>query len=345
MNDPRPGQRFTAEDNASAPQEIRPGQAFDPAATTSHEWQSSSTDEMPGEAALDASLVKPGKRRWGLLSLLGGTLGLGAIEAARILYAASFGGDWLVAAWSVLLLLALVLGGTALGRELWRLRRLRRHGRLRNALAGLDQVSPRQARQLAEQLRTQLKLDDDHPHWQGFLTAHQPHHSGEETRALLAHYLLAPRDHEARRLISRMSGDTAVLVAVSPLTLVDMALVAWRNLALVDRLARLYGLELGYASRLRLFRAVLYNMAFAGASELASEASMDVLSMDLAGRLSLRAGQGLGVGLLSARLGLRTARLTRPLVFNNDEIPRLKDLRRDVWQRLRRLEERDSTPS
>lgn len=75
-----------------------------------------------------------------------------------------------------------------------------------------------------------------------------------------------------------MSGETAIMVAISPLTLVDMALVAWRSLAMVDRLCRLYGLELGYASRLRLFRNVLHNMAFAGASELATDASMDMLA-------------------------------------------------------------------
>lgn len=345
MNDPRPGQRFAADDTPTTAQELRPGKAFDPATTVNHEWLETASSEALSEAALTASLTRPGKRRWGLLSLLGGALSLGALEAANTLHAATLGGDWLSGAWSALLLLALGLGGSALGRELWRLRRLRRHGRLRDALAELEQATPGQARKLAEQLRTQLMLDDDHPHWRGFLAAHQPHHNGNETRALLAHHLLVPRDREARRLISRMSGDTAVLVAVSPLTLIDMALVAWRNLALIDRLARLYGLELGYASRLRLFRAVLYNMAFAGTSEMASEASMDFLSMDLAGRLSLRAGQGLGVGLLSARLGLRTARLTRPLAFTEDETPRLKDLRSDVWQRLRRLEENDSARS
>ncbi len=82
-------------------------------------------------------------------------------------------------------------------------------------------------------------------------------------------------------------------------------------------------------------------MAFAGATELASDASMQMLSLDLAGRLSTRAAQGLGVGLLGARLGLRTQRLTRPLAFDEAERPRLTDLRRELWQQLRRLEDKD----
>ncbi|MBF8222468.1 TIGR01620 family protein [Halomonas sp. 328] len=345
MSDPRPGKRFSLDETPPARGDPRPGQRFEDldAGRPLDESAEPGRDEVGrAEAVLDAGLARPRKRRWGLLTLLGGALGLGALEGAQTLYRASLGGDWLAGGWSLLLLLALGLGGTALGRELWRLRRLRRHDRLREALEALPQAGPTEAQALAERLRHQLGLDDDHPHWRGYLAARAPHHDGAETAVLLAHHLLAPRDREARRLISRMSGDTAVMVALSPLTLVDMALVAWRNLALVDRLARLYGLELGYASRLRLLRAVLYNMAFAGASELASEAGMELVSMNLAGRISLRGAQGLGIGLLSARLGLRTQRLARPLAFAESEAPRLKDLRRDVWQRLRRLETQDA---
>lgn len=336
--DPRPRQRFRLD--APTPREAghpdpRPGEQF--AADLPNE-PLEAPEAGPTERALEASLAPPRKRRRGLLALLAGTLGLGAVEAGQTLYAASLGGDWLAGAWSLLLLLALGLGGSALVRELWRLRRLRRHDGLRRELAALPEATPQQAMALAERLRQGLALDDDHPHWQAFVAARQPHHDGHDLQRLLAHHLLAPRDREARRLISRMSGETAVMVAVSPLTLVDMALVAWRNLAMIDRLCRLYGLELGYASRLRLLRSVLYNMAFAGATEMASEAGMEILSLNLAGRLSARAGQGLGVGLLSARLGLRTQRLTRPLVFLDDEAPRMSGLRSELWQQLRRLE-------
>lgn len=302
MSDPRPYQRFTLDE----PDASHAGNHGDPrpAAHYAVELTTRRRDEDEGlppatDAALERGLARPRKRRWGLLTLLGGSLTLGAIEAGETLYQASLGGDWLSGAWSLLGLMALGLGGSELLRELWRLRRLRRHGALRQRLARLDAEAGREARQLAESLREQMRLDRDHPHWQAFLQAHEPHHDGAETRALLAHHVLAPRDREARRLISRMSGDTAVMVAVSPLTLVDMLLVAWRNLAMLERIAALYGLELGYASRLKLFRQVLANLAFAGASEIASEASMELFSMNLASKLSVRAGQGLGVGLLS----------------------------------------------
>lgn len=343
MSDPQPRQRFTLDDPPSfEPVDPRPSENFAVELSTRP-----LEDDRPPEdtdAALTHGLARPRKRRWGLLLLLGGTLTLGAVEAGQALYFSTLGGSLLGGAWSLLGLLALGLGGTALARELWRLRKLRRHTGLRERLQTIDAAPGRDARRLAERLREQMNVDRDHPHWQAFLQAHQPHHDGSETRQLLAHHLLAPRDREARRLISRMAGDTAIMVAVSPLTLVDMMLVAWRNLAMLERIAALYGLELGYASRLRLFRSVLANMAFAGAGEMASEASMELFSMNLASRLSARAGQGLGVGLLSARLGLRALRLTRPLPFADDEAPRIADLRSELWQRLRRLEESRPAP-
>lgn len=52
---------------------------------------------------------------------------------------------------------------------------------------------------MAEQLRRQLKLADDDPHWLAFQRASQPHHSGEEIQILLRYHLLA-------RVIARPNG-------------------------------------------------------------------------------------------------------------------------------------------
>lgn len=335
-DDPQPARRFTLDEPASPNLEPpRPRQDFD------RQLPTRVVEEAPpsrAERDLETSLSRPRKRRWGLLALLGGGIVLGIAELALSLPDALLGGDWLSGGWHLLGLGTILLGAGALLREAWRLRRLRRHDQLRQRLAALSQANAQAALELAQALKQQLGLDDDHPHWQAFLAAREPHHGGAEVEQLLAHHLLAPRDRQARRMISRMAGETAVMVAVSPLTLVDMALVAWRNLAMIDRLCRLYGLELGYASRLRLLRNVLYNMAFSGATEMVSDAGVELLSLNLAGRLSARAGQGMGVGLLTARLGLRSQRLIRPLVFTEGEAPRMADLRSELWQQLRRLE-------
>lgn len=359
--DPRPGRRFSAPDpgtdtnqhaSANAPREDQvrnnapgadepaPGQYFSPDTDSLPLVIDTPDQDTHTERGLAESLSRPRKRRWGLLGLLAGGVTLGAVELGVSLPTSLASGDWFGLGWQTLGLVAIGLGSGALLRELFRLRRLRRHDKLREALNQLPQASHKRALATAQALRQDLELDDDHPHWQAFVAASQPHHDGQDIQVLLDHHLLAPRDREASRLISRMSSETAVLVAVSPLTLVDMALVAWRHLAMIDRLSRLYGLELNYASRLRLLRHVLRDMAFAGVSEMASDASMQLVSMNLAGKLSTRAAQGLGVGLLGARLGLRTQRLVRPLSFTEDQRPRLSDLRSEMWKRLRRLESR-----
>ena len=125
------------------------------------------------------------------------------------------------------------------------------------------------------------------------------------------------------------------MIAVSPLALVDMAFIARRNIRLINRIAALYGIELGYFSRIRLFRLVLLNIAFAGASELVREVGMDWMSQDLAARLSARAAQGIGAGLLTARLGIKAMELCRPLPWLEGEKPKLGDFRSQLIGQLK----------
>lgn len=339
--DPRPGIRFSDAKPRSpeAPRvDPQPGLRFDAEQPSRHLPVTPEADSVSANDPALEPILRPRKRRWGLLAVLAGTIGLGTAELMTGLPTTLAGGDWLNTGWQILGLGVIGLGTGALGRELFRLRRLKRHDNLRQDLSELPQLPPKNASALVERLRQQLSLNDDHPHWQAFNNAREAHHDGRDLAELVQHHLLAPRDREARRLISRMSSETAAMVAISPLTLVDMGLVAWRHLAMIDRICRIYGLELGYGARIRLLRSVLYQMAFAGATELAADASMQMLTLDLAGRLSARAAQGLGVGLLGARLGLRTQQLARPLAFNPNERPRLTDLRKELWQQLKRME-------
>ncbi|MGB8713967.1 MAG: TIGR01620 family protein, partial [Onishia taeanensis] len=192
MTDPRPAQRFSEDPAVELDpgyRDPRPAQAF-PEAQASRPLD----DESAAEADLAAGLAKPRHRRWGLLGLLGGGLLLGSVEAAHSTFTAALDGDWLAGAWSLLLLAGLGLAGKAIAKELLRLRRLRRHGALRERLEEITEATPQQAQRLAETLRDRLDLEADHPHWQGYLAAKDDHHGGAEQRVLLAHHLLAPRD-------------------------------------------------------------------------------------------------------------------------------------------------------
>ncbi|MFS6802355.1 DUF697 domain-containing protein, partial [Edwardsiella tarda] len=48
------------------------------------------------------------------------------------------------------------------------------------------------------------------------------------------------------------------------------------------------------------------------------------------------AAQGIGAGLLTARLGIKAMELCRPLPWLDDDRPRLGDFRRELLAQLRR---------
>ncbi|MCW9698398.1 MULTISPECIES: TIGR01620 family protein [unclassified Avibacterium] len=162
-------------------------------------------------------------------------------------------------------------------------------------------------------------------------------HSASERADLFSQTVLKPIDKQAQKLISKNAIEAAVVVAVSPLAVVDMFFVAWRNIRLINQLAKLYHIELGYFSRLRLLRMVLLNMAFAGATEVVKEIGMDWLSQDVTAKFSARIAQGVGVGLLTARLGIKAMEFCRPLAFKQEERPRLKHIQKDVLAHLKAL--------
>ncbi len=299
----------------------------------------------PQDAEADA-LLAPGferrpRRRW-LAGLLLATLLLGGLQFGAWLLDAWRGDSLLGVAWSALALAAIGLGGGALLRELWRLRQLRGHMLLRDRAGdhwGSEAIGEGLA--LCQQLRKDSGIAEQDPRWQAFLAGDAAHHSDAERLQRYARHLLTPRDQQARAEVSRAASETAVMVAVSPLAWVDMLLLAWRTLRMLERIAGLYGLRLGYASRLQLFRSLLLNMALTGAAELASDAGADLLALGVAGRLSTRLAQGLGAGLITARLGFRAMALCRPLPFGEGERPRLSTLRQALLADLQRLAGKD----
>ncbi|WP_312558934.1 YcjF family protein [Atlantibacter hermannii] len=189
-------------------------------------------------------------------------------------------------------------------------------------------------RAFCEKLAHQAGLDQGHPALQRWYAAIHETHNDREIVELYAHIVQPVLDSQARREISRSAAESTLMIAVSPLALVDMAFIAWRNLRLINRIAALYGIELGYFSRIRLFRLVLLNIAFAGASEMVREIGMDWMSQDIAARVSSRVAQGIGAGLLTARLGIKAMELCRPLPWLDDK-PRLGDFRRQLLTQVK----------
>jgi len=138
--------------------------------------------------------------------------------------------------------------------------------------------------------------------------------------------LMAPLDHEARRLVSAAAKRVSIVTAVSPRAAVDMLFVLVTALGLARRLAQLYGGRPGTLGLIRLARQVVSHLAITGGMAASDSLIQQVIGHGVAAKVSARLGEGVLNGLLTARLGLAAIDVTRPLPFTALPRPTLGDL-------------------
>jgi putative membrane protein len=160
-------------------------------------------------------------------------------------------------------------------------------------------------------------------------------YSDAELLQLYSRLVLTKVDEKAMAEIAKFSTEAVVLVALSPVALIDMLIILWRNLRMINKVALLYGIKLGYWSRIKLIKQVFVNMVYAGASELITDFGSDMIGADLLGKLSGRLAQGLGAGMLTARLGVKTMQLCRPIPF--EDKPKLAHVRKEMLSTIKGL--------
>lgn len=241
------------------------------------------------------------------------------IEAGLSLYQSFTQSVWLGGLYSVLLASGVALIGSVFWREYSLLRRLKRHNLQRDTAERLlhsEQVG--EASDWLSKLNEFSEIDG----FDRFKASLQPHHSDKEVMALYQSTLLVKQDQDAKKIINRFACESGLLVALSPMAIVDMAAVLWRGTKMIEQITRVYGLRLGYASRVSLYRSLLKHMLFAGSAELISDLGTTAIGAELAGKLSARAGQGISAGILTARLGYKAMELSRPIA----QLPNKKSL-------------------
>ncbi|WP_206074147.1 TIGR01620 family protein [Pseudoalteromonas rubra] len=146
-----------------------------------------------------------------------------------------------------------------------------------------------------------------------FMATIQPHFTDQEVLTLYDNTLLQDVDERARSLIAQFASTSALMVAISPMAITDMLAVLWRGVVLIEKISQLYGIKLGYRSRIELYRLLLKQIIFVGASELLSDLAATSLGAELLGKLSARSAQGLSAGVFTARLGYKAMALCRPI--------------------------------
>jgi putative membrane protein len=279
----------------------------------------------------------PRARPWRRLLLWGGgltltaLLGLEAYDLLAELFARSV---WLGGAFALLLGTA-VAGALGLaGREVVSLRRLARAEQLRaDGERLLNSEVHGQAGALIERIeRLYGDREDLRPALAAFRAqASDALNDGEQLR-LLASIVLSPLDQRAYQLVRRGARDIGALTALSPLGLLDSALVLARTMIMLRATARLYGVRPGAVASLTLLRRTLRNVLAAGVGDLVSDAAVEATGATLLSALSARAGQGVVNGLLAAKLGLAAMQVCRPLPFTQDQLPSLRQLRAELFK-------------
>ncbi|MGF1750379.1 MULTISPECIES: YcjF family protein [Vibrio] len=335
MNDLKGRQVFTEDDKkVDVDSDVTSQTLFEPQETFVPIVSSESCESEDKE--LERVIKGSSKKGWVATTLLVAFAGLVGWQAVDNVITAANTGDWLSLGWSGLITAIATLGIGALGKELYKLRKLKDHFSVQEQAEKLiDSDGVGQGEKFCQQLAEEAGIQAEHPSYDRWKNSVHSAHSDAEVLNMYQSMVLKEQDKQALTTVSKLSGEAALLVALSPLAIADMLLIAWRNFKMIDKLSEVYGVELGYWSRLKLFKLVLVNIALAGATELAIESSADILSLNLAEKLSARAGQGLGVGLITARLGLKTISLMRPIPFPVEEKPKLGSIRKSVMASLK----------
>jgi putative membrane protein len=162
----------------------------------------------------------------------------------------------------------------------------------------------------------------------------QAHNSDTEILCLFEQDVMLAIDQLAVQIISKNASAAGVIIAISPFALLDMLLVLWRNLRMLNQINHLYGLSLGYWARIRLIRNIFNTMLYAGASEILADAGNYALGASLTSQLSAKIAQGLGAGVLTARIGLKAMQASRPMPWLSSEKPGLSGITKQLLAEL-----------
>jgi putative membrane protein len=294
--------------------------------------------------------------RWGALfwgatgALVLLAIALGIFDLIRDFFARSAELGWLALALAVIAAVSLLVIGAREAAGLMRLANVERlHERAEDIIATDDRED---GETLVNDL---LKLAHKMPRLARARANMQGHLGdiidGADLVRLAERELMAPLDQDARGLITASVMRVSVVTAVSSRASIDMLFVLVNFLNLLRKLSYLYGVRPGTLGMLRLLREVISHLVLTGGLAASDSLIQQLLGHGIAAKLSARLGEGLLNGLLTARLGLATIDVVRPLPFAALPRPTLGDLMSEAMRgredagELQRLEKADSDVS
>ncbi|MBE9561610.1 MAG: TIGR01620 family protein [Proteobacteria bacterium] len=162
-----------------------------------------------------------------------------------------------------------------------------------------------------------------------YLTISDSHHD-REVCSLFSDFVLKDIDQQAYKVVTKRSQETALWVMISQIAWLDTILTLWRNTRMIRDVAELYGTKPGFFGSFKLVSAVMQSLIYAGVSEMAADSVTEIVGNSVLSIVSAQVAQGLGSGLLTARVGMYAMQACRPLPFTDENKPKVKDIRREI---------------
>jgi putative membrane protein len=180
----------------------------------------------------------------------------------------------------------------------------------------------------SEDLRFRNRLD------RFYISINDSHHD-REICALFSKKVMHDIDQQAYQIVTKASKETALFVMISQIALLDAILTLWRNVRMIKEIATLYAGKPGFFGSISLIVTVIQNLIYADVSETVADGTAEIIGGSVLSVMSTQIAQGLGAGILTARLGIHAMNACRPLPFMEDEKPRFKEIRREVMSSLK----------
>jgi putative membrane protein len=150
--------------------------------------------------------------------------------------------------------------------------------------------------------------------------------SENDKLVLLERHLLTPLDKAALGEVITASKRVSLVTAVSPRAIIDVAVVVYSLIALLKKIALIYGLRPSTLGNIKLLGLAFSHVAVTAGLAIGDTLLSQLLGAGIAARISAKLGEGVVNGLLTARFGLAALAICRPLPFMELEAPKLKDV-------------------
>ena len=312
-------------DSSENPTAIRTPRAYAPGSVA--------VTEPVFDPDIPESLVAPPPRRLGWIGRLAWTaggilvsagLGLAADRLIRDLFETNPWLGWLGLVVLGVFLLAIVVLGT---REAFALRRLKVLDALRaDAALATAENDQHRAKSVVDTLTGVYSARPDLARARQSVADNLPHlFDGHEIVALAERNLMSPLDARAKVLTAASARRVALVTAVSPRALVDVAFVIYESIRLTGSIAALYGARPGFFGFWRLAGSVLAHLAVTGGLVLTDGIVEQLVGQGIAAKLSARLGEGVVNGLMTVRVGIAAMRVVRPMPFETQPQPLVRD--------------------